>query len=351
MTSTIEKNACVFGVRAILVGLLVAVGLVWLCASESRGQSESPDDEGCGLAGTWEGTMTLTDRYKDPRYQSGRTFVLDIVYKITKEGDGVYRVLVTRSGGQFEVKDGPPGTYSHSEWEHGAQETVKFHLKDGVLMVNSEVIDRNSETDGSGEWHRQPAHVDIGDVQGNAESSDLSSILNKAGEKGYKPCPDCPAQPFPKGGDHDLDPMCSQYFREVMREFGNRGFEVPANYTNDQFNANQIIREMRNRKDQWKEIEEAKAQEYANRGVLVEGVYFNPEGSGHLATVSPVPQDLDRCRFPGHGPFIRDGNEHAREQEADGRLYATTWGAAKASRAFEYGERTPTWYVWIPSVK
>lgn len=90
-----------------------------------------------------------------------------------------------------------------------------------------------------------------------------------------------------------------------------------------------------------------KAQELANRGAIVVGgsrtSSKNPHG--HLGIVFPVPPGLDASRFSGSGPFVRDGNEHIPEQ--DPRLYPTTWGAVKASKAFPRSRTN--WYVWLPS--
>jgi len=202
-------------------------------------------------------------------------------------------------------------------------------------------------------------------LQGRLDADDVINILNRASEKGWKPDKDSEAKPLPKGGQHNakgepfqegddqLSANCSQYFREIMREFKSRGFAVNQNYMNDDLDANAIIREIRNRRDEWKLADETDAQQLANQGALVEGVAYYSGGHGHLATVFPnsAGADVSQIDPDGTGPLVRDGNEHFLNLKTGPRLYAGTWGAIRASKAFVYSRNPPTWYVWVPSTK
>lgn len=96
----------------------------------------------------------------------------------------------------------------------------------------------------------------------------------------------------------------------------------------------------------WATVDAIQAQELANRGAVVVGASPEDEsGHGHLGFVMPLPPGLDESKFSGTGPFVRDGNEH--HLKLDPKLYPSTWGAVKASKAFVLS-RTK-WYVYIPS--
>ena len=204
-------------------------------------------------------------------------------------------------------------------------------------------------------------------VRDAISSADLIRILDRAAEKGWKPTPDAKAQPFPKGGLHNaqgerfgqgddyLSSNCSQYFREIMRQLSGQGFSVGNEWTDDNCDANCLIKRMKvssgASNGEWRKVSESDAQNLANQGEFVEGASYYPNGSGHLATVFPNSAGADLSQIPGIGPLIRDGNEHPPEREVDGRLYAGTWGAIKASKAFDYGKYPPIWYVWVPPTK
>jgi hypothetical protein len=86
------------------------------------------------------------------------------------------------------------------------------------------------------------------------------------------------------------------------------------------------------------------AQDLANKGVIIVGAMpADSSGDGHLGFVFPVPDGLKASNFSGSGPFVRDGNEHWPQ----GRDYPSTYGAVKASKAFQMN--STSWYIWAPS--
>jgi hypothetical protein len=90
----------------------------------------------------------------------------------------------------------------------------------------------------------------------------------------------------------------------------------------------------------------AEAQWLANQGSVVVGGLRARDASdkqhAHIAIVFPTAPGMDWLKFAsaGHGPFVRDGNEHLRR-------YPSTWGAIRASRAMPLAQTS--WYVWSPS--
>jgi len=96
----------------------------------------------------------------------------------------------------------------------------------------------------------------------------------------------------------------------------------------------------------WESIDVSKTQALASRGAVVVGASpLDSSGHGHIGFVIPLPPGLDATRFSGTGPFIRDGNEHV--PDLDPKLYPSTWGAVKASKAFALSRTR--WYVFVPS--
>jgi hypothetical protein len=192
---------------------------------------------------------------------------------------------------------------------------------------------------------------------------ELTKVLDDAAKTGWKPNPDESARPFPKGGWNDLDPMCSQYFREVMKQIKKRGVSVPDTYIDGNSNANKLIQAIQAAPQDWKKVDGSMAQAIANDGSIVVGTFFNTavdkDGhtkSGHLAIVAPTPDGVKVNEICGDGPFVRDGNEHfySFPEETDncdktGRhLYPSTWGTIKASIAF--GSNPITWYMYRPTM-
>lgn len=179
--------------------------------------------------------------------------------------------------------------------------------------------------------------------------SDLISILNQASDKAWKPDLNADGKPFPKGGRHaEMSLNCSEFFRQVMRLIQQRGLTGNLDFTDNDCDANCLIKRIGSSRD-WAQAPEAKVQELANAGVLVVGVAPYLDGHGHIAFVSPIPEGLEISDFPGEGPFIRDGNEHT--NNAEDRLYASSWGAIKASKAFNYRGSPPKWYVWTVTMR
>jgi hypothetical protein len=94
----------------------------------------------------------------------------------------------------------------------------------------------------------------------------------------------------------------------------------------------------------WASVDLRRAQELANDGAIVVGASpADKTGHAHIGFVFPLPPGLDEKAFPGTGPFVRDGNEH----EIGEKVYPSTWGAVKASKAFRLSDTN--WYVYVPS--
>lgn len=191
------------------------------------------------------------------------------------------------------------------------------------------------------------------------KAGELISIMNKAAEKSWSFNPDSGKydggrRPLPKGGSHDaMGINCAHHFREIMRQIQSQGVSVRPEWVDEKDpttkvnnNANNIVANIANSQE-WEKVDEPLVQEFANRGILVVGISTGPT-HGHIAEVFPIPEEVNHpdCSS-GRGPFIRDGNEHINHD----RLYASSWGAVRASQAFNYGRRPPNWYVWRPSKK
>lgn len=169
-----------------------------------------------------------------------------------------------------------------------------------------------------------------------ARAAELVDMLNDTAKK----------LNLPKGGSHDqMSLNCSSFFRGVGRELKGTGLPASGGEWSEGLNANKIAEAIQ-RNNSWEGIQEGEAQDLANKGAVVVGIAQDLP-HGHVAIASPIPAGLDEAKFPGRGPFVRDGNEHYLESEQ--RLYASSWGAVKASKAFSYGKNPPKWFVWKPS--
>ena len=114
-------------------------------------------------------------------------------------------------------------------------------------------------------------------------------------------------------------PHCSQYFRSVMRQVG-----AAQEWTDENASADQLVSRIRSdssvSNSDWIPVtDKATVQDLANGGTIVVGVV-----PGHLGFVFPVPRTLDVTFFSGSGPFIRDGNEHPVDPQANGKLFPST---------------------------
>ncbi|MBI2370941.1 MAG: hypothetical protein HYV08_12025 [Deltaproteobacteria bacterium] len=164
---------------------------------------------------------------------------------------------------------------------------------------------------------------------------------------------------LPKVKDAEIRSLnCKRYFQAVGRALATGGATSPGGelgeeLTNPNLMANDIVMRLRaNASGQWQEIDGKddwevweRVQALANQGALVVGASTGTP-NGHLAVVSPIPPTLKVSDFEGKGPFVRDGNEHF----IQGRVYASTWGAVEASKAFDTRRHPPTWHVWAPSL-
>lgn len=165
---------------------------------------------------------------------------------------------------------------------------------------------------------------------------------------------------------------CNEIFLHLFRELA--AIRPEAKEWTGQRNANAIIQKIidnatgKNGKLQWKEVGEADAQILANAGVVVEGVFSNPPGHGHLATVFPVPRGIAKIDLGP--PYVMDGNPHVgpmidrarleqrkeqrqTEDEADAdvkerQLFPSDLGAISFHRSF--GKHRIHWYAWLPSM-
>jgi hypothetical protein len=156
---------------------------------------------------------------------------------------------------------------------------------------------------------------------------------------------------------------CQEYFRSVGQELDNH---YKPSWVNDFPGKNAdgiaklISEDAHGERKHWDTLEHVghfdpgaspeeiywKAQGLANQGVIVIGAMPKDDsGYGHLGFVVPIREGLDASLFDGEGPFVRDGNEHLR----GGRLFASSWGAVRASNAFKLS--MTHWYVWVPSEK
>jgi hypothetical protein len=142
----------------------------------------------------------------------------------------------------------------------------------------------------------------------------------------------------PKNAQNDWSKRCSAFFAAVGAQLGAEGPEWKPGTS-----ADRIIKLIRKDHTNWRPVGEAEVQNLANDGVLVIGAAYDIP-HGHIALAFPVSA---LTSTPGHGPFIRDGNVH--RISAEDRVFASSWGALKASKAFNYSRHAPEWYVWMSS--
>lgn len=206
---------------------------------------------------------------------------------------------------------------------------------------------------------------DIGNVRGKLDPSDFGNILFKAAEglsqyKSSHKLDEC-VRPGPlrkgpipseaQGSIHEKleDCNCQFFFRQVGLQLLQRGFDLEGEeWTNTSLQADDIASAIATSPN-WKKVTADEAQEYANRGVLVEGVLI-AKPHGHLATVSPVLSGFDVSKLDGSGPLVQDGNEHfvpAARANGIKQNFPSTWGVIRASKAMP--SATSQWYVWLPS--
>jgi hypothetical protein len=81
--------------------------------------------------------------------------------------------------------------------------------------------------------------------------------------------------------------FCNEATNYVCRKMGYSGFDKPDSpHAFDAVLANQMVQKMRMGPD-WKEIEAAEAQDFANRGALVVAGLASEGGHGHVCVVRP----------------------------------------------------------------
>lgn len=156
---------------------------------------------------------------------------------------------------------------------------------------------------------------------------------------------------LPKGGVHSGESLnCKFYFQSLGAELRKHGLSATAEvWSNDKLSANDIVGKIKSGTAEWKPVSDSNVQELANRGVVVVGL-AGGASHGHIAVAFPTSPGQDLSTIRGQGPFIRDGDEHSPDTEADRKLYPSTWGAVKASKVFSYRRSPPEWYVWTPSM-
>lgn len=138
---------------------------------------------------------------------------------------------------------------------------------------------------------------------------------------------------------------CSRHFRLVGHKLKHNGLPVGEEWLAPGLRANDIINKIReNERGHWQRVDEEQVQVLANKGVVVVGA-AKGWPHGHVAIAFPTPPHFDPSKYPGRGPFVRDGNEHARNLH----LSTNPWDATRASLAFNYRSSQPTWYRWVPS--
>jgi hypothetical protein len=171
-------------------------------------------------------------------------------------------------------------------------------------------------------------------------AADLVGIFNKAAS----------SLKLPKGPatNRKLSTLnCQAYFRAVASLFTQTG-KPSWEHEFSGLNADGIAKRLKDAAQHggnWEAVDVNQAQERANSGMIVVGASPKDKGGyGHLGFVIPLPPGLDESKFSGRGPFVRDGNEH---QQPGQKLYPSSWGAVKASKAFMLS-RTK-WYVYVPS--
>ena len=143
---------------------------------------------------------------------------------------------------------------------------------------------------------------------------------------------------------------CQAFFRGVAADLKRRGKSTWQDDFPD-MNADAIAKKLEDvaaKGGNWRETTMADAQGLADEGAIVVGASRRDKsGYGHLGFAFPIPADVDPDQFHGRGPFVRDGNEHSLKTGTGRRLALSTWGAVRASNAFDVS-RTK-WYVWMPS--
>lgn len=155
---------------------------------------------------------------------------------------------------------------------------------------------------------------------------------------------------LPKGGAHFGESLnCKFYFQGLGAELRKRGLAATSDvWSNEELSANEIVSRIESGNSEWKSVSDSDVQKLANEGMVVVGL-ASGSSHGHIAVAFPTPAGPDLSSIPGKAPFIRDGDEHAPDTEADHKLYPSTWGAVRANRVFSKSA-PPQWYVWTPSM-
>jgi|SRR5712671_2037000 len=116
---------------------------------------------------------------------------------------------------------------------------------------------------------------------------------------------------------------CSAMFRETMRQLSSRGVKVSSSYTDENADANELGRRIMHSPGDWIAVPLHEVQALSNEGVVVVGVYLNPNGPGHMAIAYPT-------EMKNSSPLFRDGNIHRHH----GGVTPSSYGAAPAEKAF-----------------
>ncbi|MGD0125696.1 MAG: hypothetical protein ABSF46_10075 [Terriglobia bacterium] len=364
---------------SLIITATAVCGLMLVLGSKGLA-NPADDDDSCSIAGKWIG------EFKNETGWSGQ-----VQFSIEYKGDN--EILTKGTKGDETRSENPcPGAKDEGAFSRISATTYVYKSGPGEMVgstyceqTESKLVRENTHlrfysTSYDMKGNANPsltvsglAHRDIGDVEGRIEPGDLGNILYKAAEglSQYKASHDLDPRvrkgPLRKGpipadwknlSEEDLKEHleslnCQFFFRQVGKELQQRlqekGSTLGDEWTNPDIQANDIA-SLISRSENWKAVGADEAQEYADRGAFVEGVQIH-QPNGHLATVSPAPPGVDPCKFDGHGPLIQDGNEHyVPAARADGAKqdFPSSWGVVKASKAFS---GTPTYYVWVPSVK
>jgi hypothetical protein len=174
----------------------------------------------------------------------------------------------------------------------------------------------------------------------SSKAAELVTLLDKAVTEMRGGVPE-------RGGSHPgWGAHCSQYLRAVLRQLpASSGVDARwISEGDDSWTAEQFFRSLPN-DSRWHAVDVRAAQQLANRGSLVIGMSPAHEGHAHVGVVYPVPTNFNWAQFTdGSGPFVRDGNEHTSysAQEQSNRLYPSTYGAVRASKAFSL--QSTQWY-------
>lgn len=155
---------------------------------------------------------------------------------------------------------------------------------------------------------------------------------------------------LPKGGSHSGESLnCKFYFQGLGAELRKRGLPATGDvWSNEKLSANDIVSRIEAGSSEWKSVSASEVQKLANEGVVVVGL-ASGTSHGHIAVAFPAPAGQNLSGIPGEAPFIRDGDEHPPDTEADHKLYPSTWGAVRANRVFARSA-PPRWYAWTPSL-